>query len=312
MAALPTPVCLGPRAHRQWPQKSGRGLALAVTLLALVVASCSVTRLANPANVRSMWDGDAGCVASARAAGRRLTRSDVKVWVQPDAPWSATFADEVNVGVRAARRFLAEHGLVARAPIEVYVCDRKVISHAPGGPFVFLARDKVEGRTAPWLHEALHVLLRGDGPNWLTDFDDAVADREMPLWLTEGLTEFVAQSTSEAAQVSNAGPFKATLAELDAACARAAARGPAEILEKVGRPGRADALFGPARFENATVFYPCATSFVAWLSGRHGLESLLQAARATPSERERWEELTGASLAAERSLWLRALAIAPP
>ncbi|MEQ1500976.1 MAG: hypothetical protein ABMB14_02040 [Myxococcota bacterium] len=262
--------------------------------------------IADPAKVPSLWDGDADCVTTARTGGRPAGGPDARVWVQPDAPWGEDFAREVTTGSRAARAFLASRGVDADAGIEIYVCDRQTIGHAPGGPFVFLSRTMVAEHRAPWLHESLHVLLRADR-DWLVDFDEATADRDMPLWLVEGLTDYTAESIAESAHVDNPGPFVERLDNLDSGCSRARAAGPPAIFEKVGRPGRADELFGQQRFENAQVFYPCSDAFVGWLVRGHGLDALLRASLATPDEQATWEQLTGAKLEDERASWVRQL-----
>lgn len=275
-------------------------------------ANAPAPALADPVSVRALWDGDAQCVAEARAAGATLATAGAVVFVVPAAPWAERFAGEAVAGIEAARRYLASHGLEAAARVEIYACDRKIISHAPGAGFVFLSRAWVQEQRAPWLHEAMHVLLRGPGPSWLADFDEAVAERDMPLWLVEGLTEYLAQAVSERARVANLGPFSVALAELDATCAREAQAGLRSVLEHVGRAGRPADWFGPTRYEKAKVFYPCATSFVAWLAQHHGLAPLLTAQREVPRELVRWEELTGAKLEVERGRWLERLGLAVP
>ncbi|MEQ1506030.1 MAG: hypothetical protein ABMB14_27610 [Myxococcota bacterium] len=282
------------------PAPSWLGLAL------LSAVGCTKAPLADPDAISSMWDGDADCVRSARRDGRALAGSGVVLRVPSDAPWARDLSRDVFAGVGAARRFLATHGLDAGGGIEILVCDRAVIGHAPGGPFVFLSVAMVEQGRAPWLHESLHVLLRGDR-DWLTDVDEATADRDMPLWLVEGLPDYVAQSVAESTGVGNPGPFVTSLAEVDRACGAARTEGPPEIFEQVGRPGRSEALFGPERFENAQVFYPCSDSFVRWLAERHGLEALLAASSATPDELATWERRTGARLEHERALWVEHL-----
>ena len=279
--------------------------------LGLVSYGCASSRLADPSRFPSFWSGDADCVAAARARGDHVRRGDVHVWVSPGADWAESFAAEVRTGVDAVRGVLTAWGLESPTHVEVYACDRKIVSHAPGGPFVFLARAAIEEKRAPWLHEVTHVLLRGGPRDWMIDFDEETASRTMPLWLTEGLTEFVAQTTSETARVASSGPFSTPVARLDETCVSAASDGPASMLRWVGRAGRAPELFGSDRFRHARVFYPCATSFIAWLAAGHGLRPLLDAQRATPREQERWEEIAGTSLESERALWLCHLSSLP-
>lgn len=284
-----------------------RRFAITVTLQ----LSCTSPTLVDPHTVSSLWEGDVECIGTARSKGQHFASSDVQVWVHPEAEWARAFVANVEVGVRTARGFLGEHGLTAKAPVEMYVCDREVVAHAPGGPFVFLSRAMTEDGDAPWLHEVTHVLLRGEGGlDWLTDFDEETVRRRMPLWLVEGLTEYVAQAASERAGIANVGPFATELAALDARCKDAAATSPPDVLDKIGRPGHPDDWFGPGRPATAAVFYPCASAFVKWLVDRHGLDELLRAQRDTPDEQTSWERSTGVELAAELALWREQLDIA--
>lgn len=289
-----------------------RGLAVSSVLsLALIItAGCATPRLADPSRFPALWDGDAACVQAARANGQHFASTSsstgLHLWVPAGAPWARDFHGTLERGVRAARDFLGAARFESAASVEVYVCEGAFVAHAPGGPFVFLSRQQAEAGRAPWLHEVMHVLLREGGKSWLSDFPEAEADQRMPLWLIEGLADSLAHAAGEQAGVPYTTPFpEAPLAKVDESCRTAAASGPGrEMLERIGQPGRPEALFGPDRYEYARVFYPCAKSFVVWLTARHGLGPLLQAQLATPDELAHWERLTGARLELERTAWL--------
>lgn len=257
----------------------------------------------------ALWDEDRASIEALHREGRRIDGAEASVWFPADADADAAMrvlVRALDVGVKAAREMLAASRAAPARPhrLWVYVHAAIPIAHAPSGPFVFLPLELARAGQAPWLHEALHALLPSDG-SWLATVDEATATAEMPLWLTEGLADYLAHRLSESLGVAFNSPFgDDVLAQTDAVCAaRLASPEGTTLVPFIGGHGRPAQLFGPERFAYASVFYPCAKSFVAFLVATYGLAPLIDANARFRHELTTLEATIGTSLASARATW---------
>jgi hypothetical protein len=164
-----------------------------------------------------------------------------------------------------------------------------------------------DGR-APYLHEAGHELLSSFSQP-LTP-DPARVERvraSRPLWLTEGLADYVGLTAASRAGVPEGDVFDiGGLAGADAACRERlqGPRGP-EVLSFIGKLGAPAALFTTDRGQVAPTFYACGTSFTQFVVGRIGLPETiaLMPLILTNGVLPRIEKLTGKSMDGLRAEW---------
>ena len=222
--------------------------------------------------------------------------------------------ERLDKGVRELRAVVGRHPWqgVGDQKITYYVCAERFVAHASGRAAVFIPIARVQDGRAPWLHEAGHELLStGIPPGPPNPERVALVRKVRPLWLTEGLADYVAQTAATRAGIAEGDVFDiGGLAGTDAAC-RDRLAGPrgAEVVSFIGTSGGPPALFTTERMEVAPTFYACGTSFTKFIVGRIGLPAtialmpLIGEQRVTP----RIEELTGQSIDALRQQWRAAI-----
>jgi len=205
---------------------------------------------------------------------------------------------------------------IGQRPITFYLSPGRFISHASGAGAVFISLTRVRSGSAPYLHEAAHELLAPPAPFSPFEYADSIAAERaaaaFPQWLSEGFPDYLAQATASATGFHEGDVFAiGGLAKVDSTCAARLAQSPrrAEILEKVGRPGRLEALFTTERAEVAPVFYACSQSFTKSVVDRVGVRAVVAAFPHIPGGT--WvtdlETAAGTSFDALRNAWLEAL-----
>lgn len=268
------------------------------------------------------WDrDDSARVAFVTAHGHAYSGAQVIVWAPPeslDARWLASFVDSLATSIAALRRLMGVYTWqrIGQRPITFYLSPGRFVSHASGAGAVFISLTRVRSGGAPYLHEAAHELLAPPAPFAPYEYADSVAGERaamrFPQWLNEGFPDYLAQATASATGFHEGDVFAVGgLAKVDSTCAARLAQSPrrAEILEKVGRPGRLEALFTTERAEVAPVFYACSQSFTKYVVDRVGVRAVVAAFPHIPEGT--WmadvEAAAGTSLEALRSAWLEAL-----
>jgi hypothetical protein len=186
-----------------------------------------------------------------------------------------------------------------------YLPDDQLISHASDGNCAFIPLWRIKERKAPWLHEALHLLLNSKRGDW-RKVGGRTSGPLIPLWLHEGLAEALAIDISLAEGLKHYSPFYDVPADqLDALAARALREAPSpEVLAVIGGGGRMPELFGPDRVKFAVPFYSGSASFVRFIAKRHGYPPLLAAIEDFQRENETLERKTGESLDSMKAAWL--------
>lgn len=269
------------------------------------------------------WDSDDSArVAFLTAHGRAYTGAQLIVWAPPDsldARWLASFVDSLGTGLGALRQLMGgpyAWQRIGQRPITFYLSPGRFVSHASGAGAVFISLTRVRSGGAPYLHEAAHELLSPPAPFSPFEYPDSIAGEHaaerFPQWLNEGFPDYLAQATASATGFHEGDVFAiGGLAKVDSTCAARLAQSPrrAEILEKVGRPGRLGALFTTERAEVAPVFYACSQSFTKYVVDRVGVRAVVAAFPHIPGGT--WvtdlETAAGTSLEALRNAWLGAL-----
>ncbi|HEV8400219.1 MAG TPA: hypothetical protein VGQ18_10320 [Gemmatimonadales bacterium] len=259
------------------------------------------------------WDSeDSARVAFLTTHGRAYTRAQVIVWAPPDsvdARWLGAFVDSLATGVRALRRVMGAPypwQRIGQGQVTFYLSPGRFVSHGSGVGAVFISLTRVRSGTAPYLHEASHELLA------TRESADSMA--EYPLWLGEGLPDYLAQATASATGFHEGDVFAiGGLAKVDSTCGARLAGSPrrAEILAKVGRTGEVAALFTTDRAQVAPIFYACSQSFTKYLVDRVGVRTVVATFPHIPAGT--WvrdlESAAGKSLEALRNAWLETIGL---
>jgi hypothetical protein len=184
-----------------------------------------------------------------------------------EEPQAQAFAGLLDEGVRDIESLL---GPSPGAPVDPPVRVRYIVSERIGVSRAFrhtvlLPLERVRSRSAPYLHETVHVL---------------VPSRSDCVWLNEGLASYLESRVSETiggydahvfTQTGNAGIHSEARHHLDRAEGR-------DVLPYVGARGEPPRL-GEDRARVARPFYVLAQSFVKYVVDGAGLGPLVRAAR---------------------------------
>jgi hypothetical protein len=265
------------------------------------------------------WSADDGKrVAELTATGERREGRLVILFTPAGAVDDAeekALLERLDKGHAELRSVVGRHPwqVVRAEKITYYISPDRFVSHASGRGAVFIPLARLQDDRAPYLHEAGHELLAA--------FVRSAADSERaarpvaarPLWLTEGLADYVAQTAAARAGVREGDVFDiGGLTGADAAC-RDRLKGPhgPEILPFIGALGGPAALFTTERMEVAPTFYACGFSFTKFLVGRIGLAETIAL---MPLIRDngvlpRIEKLAKTSMDALRVEWRKAVGI---
>jgi hypothetical protein len=230
--------------------------------------------------------------------------------------WQQALADSLDRGLRAARALIGAPlpwQRIAERPVKFYLSPDRFVSHASGRDAVFISLWRAREGLAPFLHEATHELLAAAPPFAPWEYPDSAAQARAaarwPLWLTEGLPDYIAQTVAAESGWHEGDIFAiGGLAKVDSVCAaRVAANARrADIIRVVGAAGRVDALFTTDRASVAPAFYACAQSMAKYLVEAIGVKRAvaLFPAIKTNTVDEEIQRAAGTSLAELRRRWL--------
>jgi hypothetical protein len=266
------------------------------------------------------WSADDGRrVAELTAKGERREGKMVVLFTPAgalDDAEEAALLERLDKGIAELRRVVGRHSwqVVGEQRISYYISADRFVSHASGRAAVFIPLIRAQDGRAPYLHEAGHELLATFSQP--TTPDPAPPERVLagrPLWLGEGLADYVAQTAAAGAGIKEGDVFDiGGLAGADAAC-RERVKGPrgAEVLPFIGAVGAPAALFTTERAQVAPIFYACGTSFTRFLVGRIGLPQTiaLMPLFVTGGVMPRIEELTGKPMDVIRGEWRAAIGV---
>jgi hypothetical protein len=219
--------------------------------------------------------------------------------------------DTLSIGIAAAERLIKtpqtwqvhQKGM----PYTFYFRLDSLVSRSSGSGFVSIPFWRIKQGKAPWLHEAIHEMLNTKNGNWNNDsITLEVAVKNTPLWLSEGLPEYISQTVSHKYKL----PFfdvqsKSFLTNVDSIC-REDLKGKLadSVLAFIGKKGALIELFGKDRRLYAPTFYHCSCSFVKYLAERNGIDPLIESLAAYPREMEELEKRIHSSLEYLKKDWL--------
>jgi hypothetical protein len=296
------------------PHQSRRFVVASWLLATTVAAAQPAPRPAAPLD----WNADdEKRVAELTANGERREGKLVVLFTPAGAipdPDEVALLERLDKGVQELWAVVGRHPWqgIGERKISYYVCAERFVSHASGQAAVFIPLIRFQDGRAPYLHEAGHELLSTGIPPGAPDPERIARVRAVrPLWLTEGLADYVAQTAATRAGVAEGDVFDiGGLAGADAAC-RTRLAGPrgAEVLPFIGGAGGPPALFTTERMQVAPTFYACGTSFTRFVVGRIGLPATIALMPLIGEGKvpARIAELSGASIDALRQEWRAAI-----
>ena len=262
------------------------------------------------------WSADDGArIAALTTAGRRIEGAHVIVWHPTSLPPADAdrLLRRLDPAVAALRARVGTHEwqAVPTGRITFYLSDDSFVSHASGRAAVFVPMARVLDGRAPYLHEATHEFLASTVTGPPPPAGSGPAARR-PLWLSEGVPDYIAQLVATETGMTEEGPFASGgLKGADAVCTeRVGTPDGATMLPFVGANARPDVLFTTDRPRFAPTFYTCGLSFTKFLAERAGLEALVGLFGVPPAETlERLDGLAGRPLATHRADWQKAIGL---
>ena len=292
-------------------------LRLAAILVLGAISSVRAQTAQQPPAALNWSNDDGKRVAELTARGERREGKLVVLFTPAGAIENedeALLLERLDKGVAELRAVVGRHPwqVVGDQKITYYVSPERFVAHASGRAAVFIPLARLQDERAPYLHEASHELLATFSQPVTPD--PARAERvraSRPLWLTEGLADYVALTAAARAGVKEGDVFDiGGLAGTDAAC-RQRLTGPrgAEVLSFIGALGAPAALFTTERGEVAPTFYACGTSFTKFVVSRIGLTETigLMPLILTNGVLPRIEQLAAKPMDALRSEWREAI-----
>jgi len=253
---------------------------------------------------------DASRVATLQKDGARIEGEHAIIWYPPSLSPSeaADLLKRIDPGVAGLWRRVGTHDwqAVPKGKIIYYLSDDVFVSHASGRSAVFISTARVRDGRAPFLHEATHELLASNR----RDPSSGGPPTLRPLWLTEGLPDYISRLVAADLGFTESGPFDVPMiAAADALCTeRARTPDGATMVPYVGTNQRPEVLFTTDRSRFAPTFYTCSLSFVNYLVGQINLNELVDLFSYAPTDMNgRLQKLGGKTLADLRAAWLRRL-----
>ncbi|HEX5872062.1 MAG TPA: hypothetical protein VFY65_16650 [Longimicrobium sp.] len=271
----------------------------------MMIAAALVGR---PLSAQDSSAADSAIAARMMAEVQPVRTPRVVLWAQPGAlpaDEAQAFAEELAAGLAAIERLTGERVDGAHygdSAVHVFVSGRVTVSHVYGGyaharytrPYLYLNPQRVQRRTAPYLHELTHIVLWRFGSHSLR----------------EGFASYVEGRLAEEGVGYNSGVFgPGPRAEVDAAAADVLRDGVGgAVVAWVGRSGGTDPSITSAEEpETRAAFYLLTRSFVQHLLDEIDVPTFIRLYRADDTEAA-YRELTGRTLDQWRAAWTQSLA----
>jgi hypothetical protein len=217
-------------------------------------------------------------------------------------------ADTINLGIELSQQYMGgpfDWQTFKDRQITYYFCPGNFISGTSKEGDIFLPVGRAKNNQSPWLHETMHILLRSEEGNWNPKSNPMNYFR-MPVWLTEGMAEYLAMKVSYDYYIPKYDMFKSGgYLLVDSTCniSIKEEKGP-YILKYIGEPGMMIQLYTGKRRYYAPTFYNCSCSFTKYLVETYGLDRILEAFTDYKNEIKTIEELSGKTIKELKDEWL--------
>jgi hypothetical protein len=216
--------------------------------------------------------------------------------------------DTINLGIILAEKYIGgpyDWQVFKNKQVTYYFCEGNFMSTTSKEGDIFIPVWRAQSNKSPWLHETMHILLRSENGNW-NPRSNPMNLFKMPMWLTEGMAEFLAMKISYDYQIPKFDIFDSGgYSKVDSVCNIIAKQGNGpHILKYIGEPGIMIKLFTKKRASYAPTFYNCSCSFIKYLVETYGLLKVLNAYTNYKKEIRTIEEFTSKTMKELREDWL--------
>ncbi len=224
--------------------------------------------------------------------------------------------DTINAGIAGAEKLinapLAWQAQQPNEPYTFYFRSDRFISHASGAGYISIPFWRIKEGKSPWLHEAMHEMLHPKTGSWVsTDITEKEWSENMPLWLFEGLPDYISLQVSMSKNLPWFDVFSnSSQTNIDSLFVHEIKSDKGSyILSFIGVKGVMPELFSKDRIFYAPAFYHGSSSFVHYLSVKYGIKVMVTGIASFGKEQETIEKLTGKSLAVLKQEWQKKLKI---
>jgi hypothetical protein len=287
--------------------------------LLLAILKPLLSQIPDFSKVPLLHDGDSLNIIYLINNGVKISEDKVICWFPKDslsAKQMNEITNRINTGIREAGKFIhAPFAWQLHQPAEPYTFyfrfDR-FVSHASQSGFVSIPFWRIKEGKSPWLHEVIHEMLYTKTGSWYANtITDKEHDEKMPLWLFEGLPDYISLKVSLIKNLPWFDIFSnSKQTNIDSLFVKEIeSDNGSYILSFIGAKGVMPELFSDNRFLYAPAFYHGSSSFVQYVADNYNIKILLTAISLFGQEQETIERLTGKSLKTLKNEWLDKLKI---
>jgi hypothetical protein len=286
--------------------------------LLLAITKPLFSQVPDFSKVPELHEGDSLNITYLINNGVRIQDGKVICWFPKDSlseKQMSEIALMLNTGIRGAEKFInAPRPWQVHQPDEPYTFyfrfDR-FISHASCAGFMSIPFWRIKAGKAPWLHEVMHEMLYSKTESL---FAETATEEEhyekMPLWLVEGLPEYISLKVSLIENLPWFEVFSNSYKpNIDSLFIKEEATEKGRyVLSFIGVNAMLPELDSTDRFY-AFAFYHGSYSFVKYLAENYNIEIPITAISLFGHEQETIEKLTGKPLGTLKKEWLDKLKI---
>lgn len=291
---------------------------LAIAVL-VAIAKPLFSQIPDFSKVPALRDGDSLNITYLINHGVKISDGKVICWFPKDS-LSEKQMNEItsmlNTGIRGAEKFinapLPWQLHPPNEPYTFYFRIDKFISHASQAGFVSVPFWRIKEGKSPWLHEVIHEMLYTKTGSWFSpDVTEEEWADKMPLWLFEGLPDYISLKVSLSENLLWFDVFSNSYqTNIDSLFLEEIKSGTGwYVLSFIGTKGVMPQLFSKERIHYAPAFYHGSASFVDYLAENYGIKILLTGISSFEQEQETIERLTGKTFETLKKEWLDKLKI---
>jgi len=292
----------------------------AILLLIVIVAKPAYSQVPDFSKVPNLNKNDSAGITQLINNGVKISLGKAICWFPKDSlseEQMSAVASMINRGISAAEKFihapLPWQAHAINEPYTFYFRFDTIISHASMAGFVSISFWRIKSGKAPWLHEALHEMLDTSTGSWFnSSVTEDEANKEMPLWLFEGLPDYISLKVSQLENLPWYDVFSKTSAtNIDSIFKEDLKSEKASyILPFIGKKGIIAELSSKDRVLYAPTFYHGSSSFAGYIADKYGIEILLSTISSFRKEQEKIEELTAKQIDVLKREWIDKMGIA--
>jgi len=283
----------------------------------VAIAKPLFSQIPDFSKVPGLNDGDSVNITYLINNGVKIADGKVICWFPKDSLSEKQMNDITNMlkaGISGADKFINAplpwqlHPF--NEPYTLYFRFDRFVSHASQAGFVSIPFWRIKAGKSPWLHEVLHEMLDTKTGSWFSpEMPEKEWSDKMPLWLFEGLPDYIALKVSLSENLPLFDVFSnSSLKNTDSLFLEdmKSEKGP-YILSFIGKKGVMPQLSSNERMLYAPAFYHGSSLFVKYLAENYGIKMLLTSISSFGHEQETIEKLTGKSMEILKKRWLRKL-----